>query len=254
MIESAGIEYTQARIQARLGQHPHEVQWQRIEAARSLAAALAAARDIAFFSTWTAGLSPASNAHAIELGLHTRLRKLVIEISDWMPVEWREASLWVRVLPDLPILFRLYQDETPPAWMRGDRALDDLLDPDLVRRRQSIRSGRLAPLAQHWENADELRHAWVAEWRQRWPRDEDNYDLDKLVAVIQRHLGAFPEAAPESAWDARVALRATLRLMLHRTVLRPAGAFYYLALAALDVERLRAQLVRCALFFVAEAA
>lgn len=248
MIESAGVHYMQARLQARLGTHPNAAQWQRIEAARSLNSALAAARATPFFEGWMAGLTAASSSHEMELGLRLRLRGLVNEVAGWMPPAWRRACLWIGTLLDLPALFHLVHGGEPLSWMRGDPALKNILERDPSSRQQMIRCGTLTPLAQHWDSASAVRRAWVAEWRRRWPRGADHGEIDRLVSLIGRHLDAFPGIAPEHAWAARADLHAALRRLLHRSVLHPAGAFCYLALVALEVERLRASLVRCALF------
>jgi hypothetical protein len=248
VIESAGVHYMQARMQARLGTHPNAAEWQRIEAARSLGAALAAARATTFFKGWIAGLGAASSSHEIELGLRLRLRGLVNEVAGWMPLAWRQACLWIGVLIDLPVLFHLSRGREPLPWMRGDLVLKNILECDPSARQQAIQRGILAPLAQHWSNASAVRQAWIAEWRRRWPRSANHGTIDRLVSLIEHHLEVFPGIAPEFAWSARADLHTALRRLLHRSVLHPAGAFCYLALAAIEVERLRASLVRCALF------
>ncbi|MBM3359697.1 MAG: hypothetical protein FJY54_18540, partial [Betaproteobacteria bacterium] len=239
MIAQPGVDYAYARVHACLGRHPGEPAWQRMEAARDLGAALDAARASAFFSTWTAGLSAYSDIHAVESRLRARFRALVAEVAGWMPARWHAACAWTGVLPDLPALYHLYHGGAPLAWMRGDPVLNAFLDPELAKRRHAMAGGGLAPLAAHWETPSALRSAWVAEWRRRLPRHADPALIGKLAAVIGEHLAAFPATAPEAAWAARAALRARLRHLLRAAVLHPAAAFAYLAIAALDVERLR---------------
>ena len=70
--------------------------------------------------------------------------------------------------------------------------------------------------------------------------------------MIRSHASAFPRSG-EAAWPLRRDLRERLRLGFHRLPLQPAAAFYYLALLALDLERLRAALMERALFDAAEA-
>lgn len=248
MIAQPGMEYAHARVHARLGRQPNEPAWQRLEAARDLGAALEAARASPFFSAWTAGVSARGGIHAVELMLRARLRELAGEVAGWIPTRWRSPCAWTGVLLDLPALYHLYHGGAPLAWMRGDPALRDFLDPDPAKRRNAIAGGALAPLAAHWKTASGLRRAWLAEWRRRLPRDDDSALMGKLTSVIEAHLAAFPATAPEAAWAARALLRARLKHLLRAAVLHPAAAFAYLAIMAIDVERLRAALVRCALF------
>jgi hypothetical protein len=56
------------------------------------------------------------------------------------------------------------------------------------------------------------------------------------------------------AWSLRRELRERLRLEFHRLPLEPLTAFAFLALVALDLERLRAALMERALFDLREAA
>jgi hypothetical protein len=248
MIAQPGMDYAYARVHAYLGRHPNEPAWQRLEAARDLGAALDAARASAFFSAWTAGLSAYSDIHAVESRLRARLHALAAEVAGWMPARWHPACAWTGVVLDLPALYHLYHGGAPLVWMREDPALSDFLDSDPARRRNAIAGGELAPLAAHWDTAFGLRRAWLVEWQRRLPRHADPALMGKLISVIEEHLAVFPGTAPEAAWAARGALRARLKHLLRAAVLHPAAAFAYLAIAALDVERLRAALVRSALF------
>jgi hypothetical protein len=54
-------------------------------------------------------------------------------------------------------------------------------------------------------------------------------------------------------WELRRELRARLGLLFHRRLREPASPFIFLILTALDLERLRAELVGRALFGTAEA-
>jgi len=248
VIPAFGLEYAQARLQARLAGHPDAYAWRRIESARSLTGALEAARHAPFLAGLAAGLTPVSDAHAIERAGRTRLRALVGEVAGWLPEEWRGAVAWTRVLVDLPLLVHLRSDAPPPEWLREDAALRSCLDPDPAARRRALEGGALAPIALRWNDAASLRHAWLAEWRRRWPRRAERSLLDALSAAVAGHLRRFAATPVAQAWQAREALRARLGRLFRRSVLDPAAAFGYLALAALDAERLRAELLRRAVF------
>ena len=70
----------------------------------------------------------------------------------------------------------------------------------------------------------------------------------RLVRVLRDHRRAFVAADPAQGWLLRGSLRSRLALLLRRATLEPAAAFIHLALCALDLERLRAELLRRLVF------
>jgi hypothetical protein len=72
--------------------------------------------------------------------------------------------------------------------------------------------------------------------------------LDELARVLHLYFNAFHDPAVRDGWPLRRALEAQLTLLFRRAMLDPAVAFIFLALAALDLERLRGELVRRAAF------
>lgn len=248
MIAIPGIEYLQARLQARLSGHPDAYAWRRVETARSLADALDRARDVPCLAALISGLTADAGVHAIEHSIRARLRALAHEVARWAPEAWSGAVAWTQVIADLPLLAHLHSGAMPLAWMREDAALRPYLDSDIESRRRALERGPLAPLAPHWNEAASLRRAWLAEWRRRWPRPIERALLDDLANAVAAHLQRFAAAPVADAWQAREALRAQVGQLFRRSVLHPAAAFGYLALAALDAERLRAELARRAVF------
>jgi hypothetical protein len=73
-------------------------------------------------------------------------------------------------------------------------------------------------------------------------------DLDALAQLLGAHLSAFSGSPPARAWTRRQELRERLRFRFHALALSPAAPFTYLALVALDLERLRRALLDRALF------
>jgi len=88
--------------------------------------------------------------------------------------------------------------------------------------------------------------AWGNAWHGTWPQsgEESAGALAQLEAAIAAHLERFRATAPEHTAGVRRELAHRLQAMFRRCALLPAVAFVYLALVALDLERLRAELVR----------
>lgn len=223
------MEYAQARMQARHGARPDEALWQRLGGQASLDGYLAAARATPL-ACWLVGIGDRADTHEIELALRQRWRDTVAELARWMPHEWQAAVRWSAGLIDLPALAWLAAGDAPLRWMEKDAVL-------------------AAYLAAPAEMAPVGRAAWLEAWRQRWPTaaGEDAEALERLAADVEAHLARFSQLPPAAAPDARRALGRNAARWFRRLSFRPAVAFVYLLRVALDLERLRADLVLRAL-------
>jgi hypothetical protein len=244
------MDYALSRLQARFGERPDELIWQKLEAAPEPAAALEIARSCGL-RRWVAGIPAHADSHAIEIALRARWRECVTEISAWMPGCWLPALLWTRGLVDLPALCYLARYGAPLPWMFDDSALQVYARADPKTRETMLREGYPALLGPSFETPgravlpaslypSQICTAWLGEWRRRWPRWSDTAPLDHLARL-------FDAAMRQPAVSGRPELRRQLRSLFRRSVLRPVLVFIYIAFAALDVERLRAGLLNHAL-------
>jgi hypothetical protein len=241
------LEYAQARLSARFGDRPDELAWRKLEHVRELAALLDVARGSAF-RTWVGGLSEVSTAHEIEAILRRHWRDRVAEVAAWTPDEWREAVLWCAILPDVPVIAHLARGHPALAWMRDDPLYHDLVDSEPGTCPWALGVGPLAPLATGWNDPGRLAALWRAEWERRAPDAGDAALRSDLGRALTSHLAAFHEPVVSDGWPLRHALEARLTLLFRRAMLDPMAAFAYVALIALDLERLRGELLRRAAF------
>jgi hypothetical protein len=264
MIGGLPLEYAQARLQARYGQRGDESLWNQLRSARSLVAALETLRASPL-RRWVAAIPVDADADEIELRLRTELRGAIAEVAAWVSGEWQRALDWTGHLVDLPAVTRLARGEPPAPWMRRDPVLQQYADADADARRAALRNGPLAPVvlaieAQLGEGsglraatADALAlEVWLAEWRDRWPdrSGDDAAALEELAGLVLRHLPRFVDVGSEDAWTMRRGLEAQIAARFRRHAFTPVAAFAYIALVALDIEKLRAQLVTRAAFGV----
>ena len=249
MIECGSLEYAHARLHARHGQRLDEAAWRRIESMREFAPLLEAVRAGALWP-WLVGITADSSAHQVEAVLRGHWRALIDERAAWMPVSWQGALHWCKVLPDLALLQHLARGAEPVAWMHDDPTWRELCAAQPPGRASMLQAGPFAALASAWSTPETLGRAWLDEWRRRLPRPvSDAGDaLQRLLRVLLDHRRAFVDAAPREGWLLRGALRARLSLLFRQAALQPAVAFIDLALCALDLERLRAELLRRVLF------
>lgn len=252
------MDYAQARLQARQGERPNETLWLQLAATRELEPLVETAHG-SHFRRWVAGIDGATTLHDIELKLRARLRDHISEVARWMPPPWAAATLWTRQLIDLPTFCYLARGEPPLAWMLRDPPVALIAATDDDTRVAKLRGGPLSFLVPIWDELSMLRRvsgdrarvslalgAWQNAWHSLWPpqSEESAEALAQLEAEITAHLDLFLGTATDRATAVRRELARRLQWMFRRFTLLPAVAFVHLALAALDLERLRAELVR----------
>jgi hypothetical protein len=253
-------DYAYARIAARLATRPDERTWRLLRSARSLRAAVDVLRA-GNAAPYVAGATISGSIDDVDAALRQHLRMRIREAASWAPPPWREALLDTELLLDLPALQHLLAEPVLPGWLLADPRLSAYAAPDIPSRRARLAISPLAPFAaavdalrrsQAKPAARRSRHGlhpllelWCTRWQQRWPRcdDSEREALQRLLHSLRAHLEAFASLPPEIAHAARERLGERLRRQLHDAAARPTALFAYLALVALDVERLRGELV-----------
>ena len=249
MIDCGSLEMAQARIGARHGERLREADWQRIEVLRELRPLVDQARNTAL-RPWLEGIDASSDAHRIESTLRARWRAIVAEVADWMPAEWRRAILWCATLPDLAPFEHLARGDEPPLWMRDDETWRDVCSEAPASRPARLAEGPLAALVVAWPAPEALAQAWNAEWRRRWPvlrRDAEEM-LERVARAWTLRVDRSIAPTDADGWFLRGARPSQLSLLLRRAALQPAAAFIHLALCAIDLDRLRAELLARVVF------
>lgn len=222
MMIPGSIEYAQVRIQSRYAARAQASAWREIEHARQLPALLELARG-AGFARVVERLPLPLGLHALDVALRKQWRERVDEVAGWMPAEWQAAVQWCTLIVDLPFIGYLADGGIPHRWMERD--------PRFAQWR--ARAGPQAGAS-----------GWYREWRRRMPRLSEHEAAHFLLFVrsIESHLGAFSGAAADAGWRQRRMLEQKLNALFRRSTLEPLAAFAFLALAWLDLERLRGEI------------
>ena len=243
MTGTGSIEYAHARIWARHGRRPDEALWRRIETTRELAAVVETARGCAL-ACWLEGIGPAAGEHAVELALRRHWRERVAEVASWMPPAWGRAIEWCGVLVDLPAIQHLARGGTPWPWMADDPRLRILIDPD-----SSVASTMHRLLQAARADPQGLLHLWHVQGQGCLPAGAGRAGIEsRLAPLLAAHAAAFAAPQAVDGWALRRTLQGRLVLLLRRTLVEPVTAFIYLALSALEFERLRGELLRRSAF------
>lgn len=239
--------YAQARLQARHGERLSEVEWRTLEAVKSLDHFIERSRATAL-RRFAGPINAAMSSHAIERLLRAAWHDYVAEVASWVEADWQPALMWCAQVADLPALDALLRGAVP-AWVGQDPALADFAGDEIAQRITALEKSPLAALAPGTNRASTLAGRWSAHWRSLWPRGTQTGALDELAAAVQSHVEQLQRAAArETSAPYRRALAQKLTRLFRRHSAAPVAAFAHLAMVALDIERLRGDLVRRRLF------
>jgi hypothetical protein len=249
MIVSPEFSYVQARLQARHGERMSEADWRALDGARSLSRYLEQARRTPL-RRWSEHLGVSMSSHAIEAALRHEADHAVREVATWMPRDWRAAVRWLAVLPLLPVLAGVLDDEDLPGWATEEPLLAAMVGVEPAGRAAIVARSPLAPLAAAMTDARSLAGLWLDHWKTLWPGGETAEPaLSAFTSAVVRNLADPSTAAPSPSPDAvrRGAERICVRYFRNRAA-TPVAAFAHLGLVLFDLERLRGGVVRRCLF------
>lgn len=243
MIEVGSLDYALARMQSRLGRRPGEAVWTAIEHAREADALIEFARDTSLAAP-LAHLGASRAIHEVEARLRAEWRAQVEELALWMPADWRAAIAWCAWLPELAWLAHWAEGRPQSEWMRADPLRRALIDAAEETGAIGLPAGHpAAPLAAALAEPEQLPHAWAAEFRRCLPAAaRRSAELAPLAKLVDQYLGRSVLSAGRDALLARRHFEARLVALFRRHALEPLAAFAWLALAALDLDRLRGEL------------
>jgi hypothetical protein len=243
---SIDFAYAQARAQARLGERLSETGWRVLESTLGLPQYLASVRNTSL-APLVQHFSTAVSVHAVERALRDEWRAEVAAVSRWVPEPWSSAVAWSAWLAYLDALAWLMREERALAWMQADTVLATVALNDAAARQAAIANAPFGALAKD-DSREDLRARWYQHWAALCPRTdaEENAGLALLVAGVRRYLGA--DERQDKRRDARTRLDTLATGLVHRRAEEPAAIFSYLALVALDLQRLRDGILRRALF------
>ena len=247
-MSTGSLELAHARMLARWGERPGDVLWGRIEATRELRGVLDLAHGCSL-ARWLAGLDAGAGVHRTERRLRQRWQAAVDELAQWMPEDWQPAVRRCAVLPLLPLLQHLARGGALPAWAGDDPSLRWLLEPP----RSDAQHGapHAGPDALPAALVESVRRdpaaalpAWQAWWLDAMPPGRARQDVaETLLPLVREHLARFAAADADEGWALRAQLGRQLQALMRRHAMQPLAAFAWLGLRALELERLRGELV-----------
>lgn len=239
--------YVQARLQARHGERLNEADWRMLEAAKSLDHFIERSRATSL-RRFTAHVNTDMDSHTIERVLRLAWRDYVGELASWVETDWQPALLWHAPVAYLPTLDALVRNEMP-TWLAHDPELAEFAADEFKQRIAALEKSSLAPLTPGPTHAVTFVERWYAHWRALWPRGVPTEGLEELVETVRVHF-ALLAGAGEREMSAPYQRGTTKKLtrLFRRHCASPVAVLAHLALVALDLQRVRGNLIRRYLF------
>ena len=248
MSTSASFAYMQTRLQARHGMRPDERVWQQLQGTSGFANYLHAARRTSLHP-WVSGLHPTHSNHEIEHSLRQQFRDYVDLVAHWLPAQWTGTIQWISLLPDLPAMQHLLQGEAAPAWMLNNPRLRPFTSENTAIRTQAMLDSSWREIVEAWQGGKPPVEAWLESWQHKWPKpDRLHAGMTVLSGLLLSQTKMLQTESADTAQQQRETLTRRLHSAFRRFSFQPAAACTHIALTALDLERLRADLVSRALF------
>lgn len=248
MSVNATFAYVQVRLQARHGARPDEATWRHLQGTSDFANYLQLARHTPL-RPWLTTLDPGQGSDGIEGELRRLFRRHVDEVAGWVVPAWRPAVLWVRRLPDLPALQYLFSDDPVPAWLQNDPELQDMGCLPIESRLEVMQQADCRLFLMAYQAGDSLPDAWLSQWQTLWPgKARHDHGLNALGKALRQYLQVLQADSCGSVQARCEALQLQLVSAFRRYSFQPAAVFSYLALVALDLSRLRGELLVRQLF------
>lgn len=240
MSETARFRYVQARLQARHGERVDDLVWRRLQSIGDLANYIKSAQQTSL-RPWLTGMHRTHNSHDIELMLRRHFRDYLDEVAHWLPTRWTATVLELKRVADLPALQHLMTGTSMPGWMHDDPEFSTFTSENQATRLEAIQNSELAWLADGWQQHRSVVDCWLDHWRSKWPAAPRlTGGLEYLADLMQEQVQAPTTSA---TGNQRTALAGKLAGAFRRFSFQPAATCAHLGLVALDIEKLRGDLV-----------
>lgn len=240
----SAIAYAQTRVQSRYGERANAAVWAKLHHIHDLGSYLQTAQQTAL-RHWVLGLSTSHSSHDIELALRQKYRRHVDEVASWMPTDWQKPLRWIKRLVDLPILQYLAEGGKPLGWMKSDPDIKAFIVDDPLLRLQAIQQAGNRILVGNWQQTGSILSGWLSQWNSMCPKSRYSSQrlqpLEKLLHE-QMHQQENRHEVPQPGDYESILYQ--LRLIFRRSAFQPAAVFAYLAIVAVDLHRIRSDLMQ----------
>ena len=249
MLVSNNFAYVQARLQARHGKRPDSATWSQLDSTIDVPGLIHLVRSTSLAS-WMDSVQPTPDVHVLERTLRHRWLRHIDTVAGWSPQHWRNAIRWVGTSILLPSLHHARSGNAPPQWTADDPTLLTTLNEPSNEVSLHFKGLPISTLINSAPDQP-LSTVWYNLWRSLWPSSSKQVyqELQKLMETVETHHTELATLKPTAnTAKSRSKLRHELKRGFRRGAQTPSAVFCYLGLCALDLQRLRGNLVTRALF------
>jgi hypothetical protein len=244
MIAIPGTAYAQARVQSRYGRRADAGVWLKLHNIHDLGSYLQAAQQMPL-RHWVLGLGLDHSSHQIELTLRQKYRTHVDEVASWMPMDWKQALRWIKRLVDLPVLQYLAEGGEPLAWMRKDGDIANVIADDPRSCLLAIRRAGNGVMVDSWQKSGSILTGWLSQWNALRPESRlQNEGIERLERLLYDQMQLQSKQQQVTQPTDYDSIIERLRLIYRRYAFLPAAVVAYLAMVALDIHRIRNDLMQ----------
>jgi len=151
----------------------------------------------------------------------------------------------------LPVLQYLLAGGEVLAWMKSDPDIKDFTADDPLLRVQAVRDAGNTMLLDGWQNEGSILAGWLSQWNRSRPRssstDRGLRSLEKLLHHQLQLQGQQQAAAQHADYEQMLD---QLRLIFRRYAFQPAAVIAYLVMVAVDLHRVRSDLMQRMFFSI----
>jgi hypothetical protein len=175
-----------------------------------------------------------------------------------MPGDWKKTLQWVKRLVDLPVLQYLVDGGEPLPWMKSDPCINGFIADDPLLRLQAIRRAGNRIMVDSWQQSGSILAGWLAQWGSLCPKSAHaDRGLQTLEILLHEQMSLQSSQQPSKQQQAAQPIDYEimfdrLRLIFRRYAFQPAAVHAYLAIVALDLYRIRSDLIQRLFFQQAE--
>jgi hypothetical protein len=170
-----------------------------------------------------------------------------------MPNKWQRPLQWIKRLADLPALQYLLDGEEPLEWMKSDPAIAAFCVDDVHLRVQLMREAGNEALVDSWLQTGSMLSGWMSQWNSMRPKSVySTQGLKSLEKLLLEYIQLqATQQGPVLPTDYEVMLQC-LRLVFRRNAFQPTAVCAYLAIVAVDMHRIRSDLMQRLFFYSAK--
>jgi hypothetical protein len=166
-----------------------------------------------------------------------------------MPTRWQQPLRWIKRLIDLPALQYLLAGGEPLVWMKSDPCIGDFTADDPQLRVQAMIEAGNKALVDSLQQDGSILAGWLSQWNSIRPRSlQLNHGLRSVEKLLNEHVKRQTTQQGMMLPTDYDQLLDQLRLLFRRYAFQPTAVIAYLVIVAVDVYRIRSDLLQ-RLFF-----